>query len=242
MLVDPNSPVPLYFQVESDLRRRIQSGELPPGYVLPPEYDLCRDYGVSRHTIRTALARLSADRLIARGAGRGTVVLPQSNRVRFYLDRSFTQQMAELGRKARSRVISAEVGRVDEGDPEAVWAEKGAPCFRLERLRFGDDEPIGVQKTLVLTHRCPDLQKHDFANESLYAILSREYSLAVTRIHHTVGAAVADARDAELLEIGEGAPLLVVNTTAFLGESEVLEHTVSRYRADRYEYSITHTL
>src|SRR5690606_23010632 len=115
-------------------------------------------------------------------------------------------------------------------------------CFRLARLRFGDDEPIGVQDTLVLTRRCPNLEQHDFSNESLYAILGREYSLSVTRIHHTVGAAVADPRDAELLDVSEGAPLLVVNTTAFLGESEVLEHTVSHYRADRYEYSITHKL
>jgi GntR family transcriptional regulator len=239
--IDPSSPVPLYFQVEADLRRRIQSGELVPGAALPTEHDLCREYGVSRFTVRAALARLVADRLISRSAGRGTFVLPRSERVRFYLDGSFSQQMAELGRRARSRVLSASVGHVAESDPAALHAEVGAPCFRLSRLRFGDDEPIGIQHTTVLTRKCPGLEAYDFANESLYAVLAREYDLPVSRIQHVVGAAAADAEQAELLGITEGDPLLIVYTTAFLGKSEVLEYTASYYRADRYEYSITHT-
>lgn len=239
--VDPNSPVPLYSQVEADLRRRIQSGELAAGAAFPTEHDLCRAYRVSRFTVRAALARLVGDRLISRSAGRGTFVLPQSERVRFYLDRSFTQQMAELGRDARSRVLSAAAGRVVESDPEPLRADLGAPCFRLSRLRFGDDEPIGIQHTTVLTRRCPGLEAYDFENESLYAILAREYSLGVSQIQHTVGATVADAQQAALLEIAEGDALLVVNTTASLGNAEVLEYTVSTYRADRYEYTITHT-
>jgi GntR family transcriptional regulator len=239
--IDPNSPVPLYFQVEADLRRRIGSGELAAGEAVPTEHALCQQYGVSRYTVRSALARLAADRLISRSAGRGTFVLPQSKRAHFYLDRSFTQQMAELGRQARSRVLSAAPGKVSETDPSALWADLGAPCFRLARLRFGDDQPIGIQQTTVLTRRCPGLDAYDFENESLYAVLARDYALAVSRIHHTVGATVAGADQAELLEIAEGDALLLVSTTAFLGQPEILEHTVSYYRADRYEYSITHT-
>lgn len=239
--VDPSSPIPLYFQVEADLRRRIQSGELAAGAAVPTEHDLCREYGVSRFTVRAALARLAADRLISRSAGRGTFVLPPSERVRFYLDRSFTQQMADLGRRAWSRVLSAAVGQVAESDPQPLLSDLGAPCFRLFRLRFGDDEPIGIQHTTVLTRRCPGLEAHDFEKDSLYAILARDYALAVSRIQHTVGATVADAEQAGLLEIAEGDALLVVYTTAYMGRSEVLEYTVSHYRADQYEYSITHT-
>lgn len=239
--IDPSSPVPLYFQVEADLRRRIQSGELAPGAALPTEHDLCREYGVSRFTVRAALARLVADRLISRSAGRGTFVLPRSDRIRFYLDVSFSQQMAELGRQARSRVLGASAGHVAESDPAALRADLGAPCFRLSRLRFGDDEPIGIQHTTVLTRRCPGIEAYDFANESLYAILARDYDLPVSQIQHVVSAAAADAEQAELLDITEGDALLVVYTTAFLGKSEVLEYTASYYRADRYEYSTTHT-
>lgn len=239
--VDPSSPIPLYHQIESDLRRRILTGEFEPGEVVPPEHDLSRDYGVSRHTVRAAMARLAADRLISRSAGRGTFVLPPPDRVRFSLDRSFTQQMADLGRRAHSKVLRAEAGTIEDDDPAPLRPQLGSPCFRLVRLRFGDDEPIGIQNTTVLTRRCPDLAQHDFNEESLYSLLTREYGLVVTRIHHVVSAAAADPEQADLLLVAAGDPLLVVQTTALLGGSEILEHTTSHYRADRYEYSVMQT-
>jgi GntR family transcriptional regulator len=197
-------------------------------------------YGVSRHTVRAALGRMQNDRLIERGAGRGTFVLPQHDLLRFYLDRSFTQQMAELGRAASSRVLAAEAGVITEDDPDPLRRERGAPCFRLTRIRVGGSEPIGVQQTTVLTSRCPDLARHDFARESVYAVLARHYQLTAKEIHHSVGAAIASAQEARLLGMRRGEALLLVNTTALLEGGEILEYTASKYRADRYEYSTRH--
>lgn len=231
---------PKYHRLEADLRRRMSAGEYAVGSVLPPEHELSRMYGVSRHTVRAALGRMQADRLIERGAGRGTFVLPQHDRVRFYLDRSFTQQMAELGLVASSRVLKAEAGEITEADPDPLRRQRGAPCFRLVRIRMGGSEPIGVQQTTVLTRHCPGFGRHDFARESVYAVLARHYELTPKEILHSVGAAVANAREAKLLGTRRGEALLVVNTTALLDGGEILEYTASKYRADRYEYSTRH--
>lgn len=102
-------------------------------------------------------------------------MLPQHDRVRFYLDRSFTQQMAELRLVASSRVLEAEAGEVTEADPDSLRRESGAPGFRLVRIRMGGSEPIGVQQTTALTRRCPVFGRHDFARESVYAVLARHY-------------------------------------------------------------------
>jgi len=58
--VDPHSPLPLYYQIENDLRALLQAGYLNAGDLLPPELELARAYGVGRHTIRTSLARLAS--------------------------------------------------------------------------------------------------------------------------------------------------------------------------------------
>ena len=240
--VEPDSPVPLYYQVESDLRRLIQEGALASGDALPPEHVLTEEYSVSRHTIRKALSRLEGDDLIERSAGRGTFVAPQADQTRFYLDRSFTQQMADMGRVASSRVLASEMGEIAEDAPEVLQGKEGAPCLRLSRVRQGDDEPIGIQHHTVLTEACPDLGRHDFTSTSLYDLLAHEYGLRISEIQHAIGAATADARQAELLEIAAGDPLLVVHTAAFLDTGTVIEHTTSHYRADRYMYKIRHTL
>jgi len=239
--VDPDSPIPLYYQIEEDLRRLIRTGQIPPQNPMPPELELCRAYGVGRHTIRMALARLVADNLIARRAGRGTFIKPQADRMKFYLDRSFTQQMADMGREAHSEILEIETGNIDAASPEVLRKKIGASCLRLVRLRFGDDEPIGIQSSIILTELCPGLEKQDFNHHGLYDILAREYSLAISKIHHTISAATAGEFQAKLLQIAPGDPLLVVKTVALLDHQQIIEQTTSFYRADKYEYSTTHT-
>jgi len=240
--VSAESPVPLYHQVESDLRRLIESGALSPGTTVPPETLLSETYDVSRHTVRKAMARLVDDDLVKRRAGRGTFVAPQAEQARFYLDRSFTRQMADMGRAASSRVLAAETGTIGETAPEGLHSKRGAPCLRLSRVRLGDEEPIGIQHHTVVTEACPDLARHDFSSASLYATLAHEYGLRIGELEHTIGAAVADDRQAEHLDIAPGAPLLVVHTAAALVSGPVIEHTTSYYRADRYVYRTNHTL
>lgn len=239
--VDPDSPVPLYHQIEEDLRRLITDGDIPPDAVLPPEIVLSEAYNVGRHTMRMALSRLVTDGLITRRAGRGTIVLRQPDRDQFLLDRSFTQQMADMGRKARTRVLELRNDTITDAAPKAFAEHIGEPCLVLRRLRFGDDEPIGIQRSIILTQRCPDLHTHDFNESGLYDILARAYNLTIRTIQHTITATLSDAMQADFLKIGTGDPLVVVNTTTFLANGDLFEHTTSYYRADRYEYSMIHT-
>ncbi len=64
----------------------------------------------------------------------------------------------------------------------------------------------------------------------------------IAAITHTITAVAADARQADLLRVDAGAPLLLVNTAAYLETGDVLEVTTSHYRADKYEYTTTHAL
>ena len=239
--LDPDSHVPLYHQIEDDLRQLITSGHLPVNAVLPPEMALSQAYCVGRHTIRMALSRLAADGLISRRAGHGTTVNPQPNRTKFYLDRSFTQQMADMGRQARAIVLEICLCHISEASPEIFANKVGLECLKLDRLRFGDDEPIGIQHSILLTERCPGLGRQDFARFGLYDILAHVYKLTISHIQHTICATIANEAQADLLEIEIGSPLLEVDTEAFLDKQYCFESTTSFYRADRYEYSTTHS-
>ena len=239
--VDSASPIPLYHQVEIDLQTLIQTGVVAPDDLLPPEIELSKLYGVGRQTIRMALSRLVANQYIARQAGRGTQVLAQPDRKSFYLDRSFTRQMAEMGMQTHSQVLHLSTGTIAASAPKALRSYIGARCFHLTRLRYGNGQPIGLQYTTILTERCAGIERFDFSRESLYDVLAREYQLAITQITNTVTAVSADASRAELLGLGEGDTLLQVNTTAYLEDHEVIEANTSYYRTDKYEFSITQT-
>lgn len=239
--VDPHSPIPLYYQIYIDLRGMIQRGLILPSGLLPPEMEICQAYNVGRQTVRQAIARLVDDEIVERFAGRGTFVRKQRSHTQFFLDRSFSQQMRELGRMPHSRLLSMETGTVNAENIPALQTCKGAPCLTIERLRLGDDEPICHQTSIILIERCPGIEKQDFAAQSLYEILATYYQLAVTRIDHVVRAVAADDYRAELLDVPAGTPLLFVGTTAYTEDDHIIEHSSSYYRADRYEYSTTQT-
>ncbi|MBC7871792.1 MAG: GntR family transcriptional regulator [Chitinophagaceae bacterium] len=239
--VDPDSPIPLYHQIEMDLRALIATKKLHSDDMLPPEQELCRAYGVGRHTMRMALSRLVADNLIARKAGRGTVIKALPNPTRFYLDRSFTRQIEEMGLKPRSEVLEVTTGKINLTAPRLFHNKVGADYLHLKRLRYGNDQPIGLQIALILTELCPGLEFHDFATQSFYEVLNRHYNLLITELTHVVSATTADKEFADLLQVLPGDALLVVKTTAFVNDHKIIEHTISYYRADRYEFSTTHT-
>lgn len=75
--LNKNSFAPLYSQLHLAITGMIQKGQLKEGDRLPSEHDLCRELGVSRHTVRQSLARLMKDGYIFSVPGKGSFVTAQ---------------------------------------------------------------------------------------------------------------------------------------------------------------------
>ena len=69
--LDRNSPMPLWAQLEAELRRRVEAGEFDEGF-FPTDLELTEAYDVSRHTVREAVRHLNKTGLLKRERGRGT--------------------------------------------------------------------------------------------------------------------------------------------------------------------------
>jgi GntR family transcriptional regulator len=238
--VDPSISMPLYYQVYMDLLNLIQSGALKPKDMLPPEMELSNSYNVSRQTMRDALNLLENDGLIQRTAGRGTIILEKKNRIQFFLEKSFIQQMHEKDLTPRTEVLKLSKGVINEKSPLALLKKMNAPAMELYRLRYANDEPIGIQLSTVIIEDCPDICQVDFTTASLYELLLTKYRLPIKHIDQTVGAVLADGRFQSLLKITKAIPLLLVRTTAYLENGNPIEATTSYYLSDRYEFTISH--
>lgn len=64
----------LYVDIVNDIKNQIQSGQLRPGDVILPEYELSEKYGVSRTTLRKSLALLVSEGYIYTIPGKGNYV------------------------------------------------------------------------------------------------------------------------------------------------------------------------
>ncbi len=236
-LVSRSSQIPLYHQVANDIRDRIASGAWEPGRQIPTEPELSNLYGASRITIRQALANLSQEGLISRQRGRGSFVRDARIIARPSRLTSFTAEMRAKGVVTSSRVLSFEVAPADD----AVAARLGLPLasstLRLERLRFGDGEPIGVQTSTLPAAPFLGLLDVDFSKMSLYVELERRYGVVIDDAHETFIATIHEGGAAALLGVPHPAPGFIVERVG-LSRGRPIEYTRSLMRGDRYQVQI----
>lgn len=223
--------VPRYVEIEQALRTRI--AEARPGDPLPSDTELCRLFGVSRMTARHAIEQLKAEGLVIRRPGHGTFVAERATHRQAGRLLSFSEEMRRLGVVARSTVLERRVRPATEEESRRLELEQQADVFVLERVRIGDDRPVAVE-TAVLPGECADaLAQIDLERTSLHeALVAAGHVPSSGR--GTLSAEAASVRDARLLGLPRGAPLLVERRLIVDQHRRPLELGETRYAADRY--------
>jgi DNA-binding transcriptional regulator YhcF (GntR family) len=145
--LDKSSFTPMYFQIQTQLLKMIQSGRLRAGDSLPSEEELSRIYGVSRMTSRQALQALKSQGFASRHKGqRSFVSQPRVEKDITHLC-GFTAEMQALGIKATSRVLKAETVPATAEVAGQLGIAVHAPIFLLMRLRLADKLPVASPMT-----------------------------------------------------------------------------------------------
>lgn len=238
--INRNVAIPLYYQLKSILSADIASGALPPGAQLPGEHELCAAYDVSRTVVRQALGELYYEGLIERRRGKGTFVArPKLGEGLMSALAGLHADVTARGQQIDTRVLTLQTVPSTALASEKLGLAPGEPVVELERLRYVDGEPWVVVVTYLPATLVPGLDTHDLSgNASLYRLLADEYGLPVISALRTVEATIAEARDARLLEIGEGAPLLVLRSVGMTTGNRPLEYFVAHHRGDRSAFTV----
>jgi len=236
--VDRTSPVPLYFQVAQYLEQMIESGELPMGTRLDNEGDLAGQLGLSKPTMRRALEYLVGRGLLVRKRGIGTQVV-QAKVTREVELTSLYDDLAKTGRDPSTTVVSFST----EPAPDALAAElglaAGTPVYVFERLRSADAEPLALMRNHVPEHLMR-LSAADLEEQGLYNLF-RANGIVMRIAKQSIGARAATAAEARALGERKGAPLLVMERSAYDEQGRAVEHGRHVYRASRYRFDLTLT-
>ncbi len=227
------NPIPLYLQVEQDLRRLIDSHEWDSGYRIPSEKELEDLYGASRITIRRALQDLAADGLLIREPGRGTFVREPTLTAEPRGVTSFSEEMIRLGLRAGARTIDCGLERVDAIVADRLRLAEGDPVVVIQRLRVAEDRPLGIQRARLPAQRFPGLEAADLSGRSLYEYLRVTYGVIPTEADEMFRVGRIEGDDAGLLEVEPGVCAFLVERLTF-DEYGPFEFVESVMRGDRY--------
>lgn len=231
------SPIPMYHQLKELVSEKIESGEWEPGYRLPTEAELSREFGVSRITVRHAMQLLQSQGMLERKQGRGTFVAQP--KVAHDLMSMFKDGLSvkQMGRLAQIEVVSLEL----KTPPASVAGRLNLPVsdkvYDLRRILLGDGEPLMLIHSWLPAQRFPNFEDVHIDTRTLGSVM-KDYGITEAFQHKEVEVTILDEEEAELLQTNTGAPALLLTYVNYLPNGEPIEYRRTHVRGDRCKYYI----
>lgn len=226
-----------YMWLAGLLKQQIEAEIWQPREAIPSERQLEVKYKVSRPTIRQAIDYLERSGLVYREHGRGTFVSPQKLQKGMQELTSFSEDLIRRGIKPGQIIRS--ISRVVPTDNilRRLEMDPGTMVLQIERIRLGDNTPIGLQTSFVVLEEGQEITKEDLEKSgSLYAILQEKFNIIPTEADETLEVTLATPEEAILLHIKTNAPLLLNERLTYNQNRKPVEFVKILYRGDRYRY------
>ncbi len=233
--LNPAHAMPLYMQLAERFVALVAQGQdALVGQSLPTESECMAHFGISRPTVRQAMAHLANLGLITRGRGRGTFVAPRR------LDHDLSLAFEDEARNARKRVSFQVLDRRTVLAPATVRAAldlpAGAEVEMVERLRLLDGEVFGHELRYLPTTIGRHVTARMLERQAVNTLLRAAVGEAPKRMRLVVRSVPADTRIARLLGVKRGMPLLESEHVYRLASGTPVLCGFVRFHGDRFQF------
>lgn len=228
-----------YERIADELREDILAGVHPVGSQLPTEAELAARYLAARGTVRQAVAVLVAEGLVGSRQGARRIVLGKARSQSFAELHSFAQWARANGYRYGGQVITQ--GRRAASPVEAARLGTGEVLDVL-RLRTLEGEPVLLERTVYADWMAAAVEGLAPGCESVTEALYDSIGLVFAYGEHLIDAVSAGVRDARLLGVRRGSPLLRQRRITTTHEGRPVEWSDDRYRAGSVVFSIRNSI
>jgi GntR family phosphonate transport system transcriptional regulator len=237
--VQRQTGVALWRQIADRIRQAISAGAYDETGMVPPETVLAQQFGVNRHTVRSALAALAQEGIVRAVQGRGTLI-ERKDRLNFPITKRtrFTTGIGEQAREMRGLLLAYGEERADEEVARWLKLQPGTPVIRMETVRKADSRPVSSATTWFPAARFAGMpeayEKTESITRAFAALGLSDYVRATTQITATH----ADAGDIAALELTPGAIVLITRAMNTDLDGIPVQYSISRFPADRVQFTI----
>lgn len=221
-----NRSPPLYSQIADVVAERIAGKTWKPGWPMPNEGDLAREFGVSMGTIRKALDELEARRIIERRQGRGTFVLDQSSDGLALRFSRICDKHGNLVCDREAAMLSQEIAPANSIEREHLKLAAGEEVVRTRRVRSHNGRPARHESACLAKGRI-GIRTVDEVGDYLIVPLAQKCGIYLAPSTETITAVPAPRDVAGLLNVEPGDMLLKLDRVISSDGEEPIEWRVS---------------
>ncbi len=239
MIIDHNSPVPLYYQLREYFRQEILSEKLKFGDELPSESQLCSQYDLSRITVKQAYDGLVADGLIVRKRGKGSFVNYKSIGYTLLNTPNLYIQLDTETIVQKASVISAEYKKCNNVVASALGIKEGTEVCYFKRVRYIDDSPTIIQTVYIAPGYEKDILSEDLTAISFHEYINQHNNIVMDVFNIDVFAIILDNFEKELLEIKCSSPQsgFFFNTVYYANKTPII-YNERIFRGDQIKLAL----
>ena len=236
-MLEKKSPIPLYHQLAERLKREIEDKEWLINTLIPSETELCKQYKISRGTVRQAISELDKYGLVDRNQGRGTfitkpgAVWPVSSF--YYLCNGIERNGVEFTRKE----IERKVIFPDELIKKKMNLTEGSKVYKMVFMVLTNKEPIALQVSYLTEKLFPQLKKQNLVSIAPYETLIKKYKIKITRVREAFEPVLSNKIDSKKLKIPPNSLSLLVKRTAWTGNT-IFEYRSTIIKSSKCHYSV----
>ncbi|TCS83006.1 GntR family transcriptional regulator [Tepidibacillus fermentans] len=232
-------PRPLYLLVIDKIKQDIESGKLKTGQRLPSEFELSKELGISRATLREALRILEDENVIIRKQGIGTFIKAKplfiSGIEELY---SITQMIEKHGYHAGTIFVDITSNQATKEDQKGFQlSEKNGNIIRVERIRTADSEPVVYCIDKIpesLLKKNIDFRKYDSIFQALQEQAEIEIAYAVAEIE-PLG---YHEKISPLLHSPKETSLIILRQIHFDTADRPVLISVNYFRSDKFRFQV----
>ncbi|MEX2461699.1 MAG: GntR family transcriptional regulator [Paenibacillaceae bacterium] len=240
MPLERNTSSSLYEQLKNLIAREINEGKLVPDQQIPSEREFCEEYGVSRITVRQAIAAAVNEGLLYRAHGKGTYVANPKIEQKLSSVSNFQQTLVKQGFMASTSLFKTDTIPNNFFLSRILNVDMMEQITNIQLVGFGNEVPVvfydsyfnmEIGQKMIESAKIANEKNMPFSTLDLYTNVSQK----PTHVEQTFEAIAADDNISDILKISPNSSLLLATSIVYAGEQPI-EYKNAYYRGDKYKF------
>lgn len=239
--IDRTSPIPVYFQIATDIKKRIMRHEWNINQKLPTEVELAEQYNVSRITLRQSIAELEKDGILKKQRGQGTFIA--SDPTPFVTELQYSLVTGDKITQTPNTITARVLEQTLITDLFPTVAEKlqlpsNENAVYIKRLFLLNDKPLAIGRSYITAKYVTNLASRSLVNNSISTTLQQYYSLVPKYVDDYIEAVRATQSECSLLGCSSDVPLILISGISYLPDHTPLEYSTALWCGDSVRFHL----
>ena len=224
-----------YQEIYNDLKEKIRTNEYASGSLLPTEQQFQEMYGVSRDTVRKALAILTEGGLIQKVQGRGSMVLEQEI-LNFPVSglTSYKELTHSLKISTKTDVVSLDQIVVNSNLSHLTGFEPHSKVWKIVRTRSIDGKIAVVDTDYLAAELVPNMTV-EIARGSIYEYLENQLNLDIAYAQKEITVEPTSREERDLMQ-SQYDYLVLIKSKVYLSDTQQFQYTESKHKIDKFRF------